>query len=393
MIGVVDAAHASDQPERDEGGNALREMTLRAYDVSGRTARRGRDSLVRRLERWRSHWFLIAQTAVTAGLAWLVAVRLLGHPTPFFAPIAAIVTLGVTYGQRLRRGIEIAVGVAVGVLVGEFFALLAGSGVWQIIVVVAIAMSVATLLSSRQLIIIQACVQSVLVVALVGAVSQGFSRWLDALVGCTLALLVATVAPGAPLRRPAQLAARVLDHLAATLDAAAIELRDSDEQAGDKVLAQARQTDDALAELDDATAEGLAVVRQSPFRRRQLPGVEAYAQLLDPLDHASRNLRVLARRCAVALWRGEEVPAPYRVQMTGLAEVMRFMAIELRNGRLPTKARDRLVAVGRDTSHLELAESLSAVVILAQVRSITADLLELTGMDYAEARELIPDMD
>ncbi len=393
MIGVVDAAHASDQPERDEGGNALREMTLRAYDVSGRTARRGRDSLVRRLERWRSHWFLIAQTAVTAGLAWLVAVRLLGHPTPFFAPIAAIITLGVTYGQRLRRGIEIAVGVAVGVLVGEFFALLAGSGVWQIIVVVAIAMSVATLLSSRQLIIIQACVQSVLVVALVGAVSQGFSRWLDALVGCTLALLVATVAPGAPLRKPAQLAARVLDHLAATLDAAAIELRDSDEQAGDKVLAQARQTDDALAELDDATAEGLAVVRQSPFRRRQLPGVEAYAQLSDPLDHASRNLRVLARRCAVALWRGEEVLAPYRVQMTRLAEVMRFMAIELRNGRLPTKARDRLVAVGRDTSHLELAESLSAVVILAQVRSITADLLELTGMDYAQARELIPDMD
>ena len=33
------------------------------------------------------------------------------------------------------------------------------------------------------------------------------------------------------------------------------------------------------------------------------------------------------------------------------------------------------------------------MVILAQVRSITADLLELTGMDYAEARELIPEMD
>jgi hypothetical protein len=128
MIGVVDAAHASDQPERDEGGNTLWEMTHRTYDVSGRTARRGRDSLMRRLERLRSHWFLIAQTAVTAGLAWLVAVRLLGHPTPFFAPIAAIVTLGVTYGQRLRRGIEIAVGVAVGVLIGEFSPSLPAAG-------------------------------------------------------------------------------------------------------------------------------------------------------------------------------------------------------------------------------------------------------------------------
>ena len=42
-------------------------MTLRAYDLSGRTARRGRDSVMRRVERWRSYWFLIAQTAVTAG--------------------------------------------------------------------------------------------------------------------------------------------------------------------------------------------------------------------------------------------------------------------------------------------------------------------------------------
>ena len=174
------------------------------------------------------------------------------------------------------------------------------------------------------------------------------------MVGCALALLVATVAPGAPLRKPARLAAQVLDHLAATLEACATELRESDEDAGDAVLAQARQTDEALAELNDATAEGLAVVRQSPFRRRQLAGVEAYAQLFDPLDHASRNLRVLARRCAVALWRGEEVPAPYRAEMTALAEVMRFMAIELRNGRLPTRARERLVAIGEATSHLGL---------------------------------------
>jgi len=326
-------------------------------------------------------------------MAWFVAERLLGHPAPLFAPIAAIITLGVTYGQRLRRGIEMAVGVAVGVLIGELFAAVFGTGVWQVVFVLVIAMSIATVLSTRQLIIIQACVQSVLVITLASAASEGFSRWLDAVVGCTLALLVATVAPGAPLRKPAQLAAKVLENLASTLEAAATELRESDEQAAEDVLAQARRSEEALAELNDATAEGLAVVRQSPFRRRQLSGVEAYAQLSDPLDHASRNLRVLARRCAVALWRGEQVPAAYRAEMTALAEVMRFMAIELRNGRLPTRARDRLVAIGRDTSHLELSESLSAVVILAQVRSITADLLELTGMDYAEARELIPDMD
>jgi hypothetical protein len=33
------------------------------------------------------------------------------------------------------------------------------------------------------------------------------------------------------------------------------------------------------------------------------------------------------------------------------------------------------------------------VVILAQTRSLVADMMELTGMDYLEAREFIPEMD
>jgi hypothetical protein len=36
---------------------------------------------------------------------------------------------------------------------------------------------------------------------------------------------------------------------------------------------------------------------------------------------------------------------------------------------------------------------MSAIVILAQTRSMVADLMQLTGLDYYEARELLPDMD
>jgi len=44
-----------------------------------------------------------------------------GPPAPFFAPVAAIITLGFSFGQRLRRAVEVAIGVAVGVLVGDAF--------------------------------------------------------------------------------------------------------------------------------------------------------------------------------------------------------------------------------------------------------------------------------
>lgn len=372
---------------------SMQRVKLAAFDLSERTVRRSRASAVRRVDRLRGRAFMITQTAITAGLAWLVARYVAGHQLPFFAPVAVIVTLGISFGQRMRRAVEVAIGVAVGVAVGEAFQSLFGTGVWQIVVVCALAMSVATLLGAGQLMIIQSGVQAIVVTSLAGNVDYGVNRWLDALIGCVLALLVATIAPSSPLRKPGAVAASVLNEMASALHAAVAALRTNDSAAADAVLEQARAGERGLTALDQAATEGLAVVRQSPFRRRELSRVEALADLYDPLDHASRNLRVLARRCAVAAWRGEDVPSSYLALMEQLSQATRAMAIELEEDRLPRAARDHLLEIGASSSHLVLTETISAVVILAQIRSMTADLLELTGMDYQHARELIPEMD
>jgi len=377
----------------ESNASSLQQVKLQAFDLSDRTIRRGRASAVRRVDRLKQRAFMIAQCCVTAGLAWLLARELLGHQLPFFAPIAAIITLGLTFGQRLRRGVEVAIGVAVGVGVGDLWLAFFGAGTWQIMVVCAIAMSLATVLGAGQLLMIQAGVQSILVILLSPSVGYGLNRWLDAVVGCTLALLVATVAPSGPLRKPGVVAAKVVFEMATTLDAAAAALAADDEDAAGAVLDQARAVEKSLEAFDQAAAEGLAVIRHSPFRRRHLPVVSALADLHEPLDYANRNLRVLARRCATAVWRGERVPAAYQDLIKELAEACRFIAEELAERRLPTAARDRLREIGEASAHLQLADSMSAVVILAQVRSMVADLMQLTGMDYLEARELVPDMD
>src|SRR4051812_22235763 len=51
----------------------LHQMKLRAFDLSERTGRLGRRSVEQRVDRLRDRSFLIGQTAVTAGLAWLLA--------------------------------------------------------------------------------------------------------------------------------------------------------------------------------------------------------------------------------------------------------------------------------------------------------------------------------
>jgi uncharacterized membrane protein YgaE (UPF0421/DUF939 family) len=376
-----------------EPGRSIQQMKLRAFDLSERTGRLSRRSAKERWDRLRARWFLIAQCAVTAGVAWFVSAEVLDHPAPAFGPIAAVICLGVTYGQRLRRGVDVAIGVAVGIAVGDLFVLGFGTGTWQVIVVVALSMTLATLLGARQLMIIQAAVQSIVVTTLIRDPARGFDRWLDAVIGCALALLMASIAPGAPLRRPGTIAAEILIELAATLEAAESALRRRDSRAADAVLQRARSAEIRLATLDDAANEGLAVARQSVFRRHQLSTVQAYADLQVPLDRASRNLRVLVRRCAAALWRAEPVPENYLRTMADVASVARLMARQLFQGRIPSDARDQLVEVAERTSHLDLHQPMSTVVILAQLRSILVDLLELTGMNAADAREMIPEMD
>jgi uncharacterized membrane protein YgaE (UPF0421/DUF939 family) len=377
----------------DSEAFSVRRLELRAFDLSERTIRRGETSAVRRVERWRSRAFLIGQCSVTAGAAWLIASLLLGHKVPYFAAAAAILVLGLAYGQRLRRGVDVAIGVTLGVALGDLWLILFGVGVWQVVLVCAIAMSVATLVGAGPLITTQAGTNSIAVLVMAPSPIYGFDRWIDAAIGSTLALLVATLAPSGPLRKPGEVAAKVVAGMADTLEAAADALAAKDEHAASTVLDRVQATEKDLATFDVAAAEGLDVVRYSPFRRRQLGLATALSSFHQPLDSAVRNLRILVRRCAVAIWRGDEVPVAYQEVVRRLAEACRFIAHEFSEHRLPTAARDRLREIAEATPHLQLTHSLSAVVILAQTRSMVVDLMELTGLQYGEARELIPDMD
>ena len=299
--------------------------------------------------------------------------------------------LGMSYGQRLRRVVDVTLGVAIGVLVGDIFVSVFGSGVWQIAVVVVTAMTIAVLLGAGPLLVSQAGVQSIIVTTLVAQPAQGLSRWLDAVVGGGVALLAATIAPASPLRRPRVQAAVVVTELAAILASTASALRQHDTDLATEALTRARRSEHALDELRDLSAEGMAVFRLSPFRRRHLPGVQAIADLVEPLDHAIRNVRVLVRRASVALWKGEEIPSAYVDLIASLADVTAEIAGRLNERELAEGSRDALTAIAR-TSSLVVSDkpSLSAEVIRAQVRSAVVDLLMLTGLTYAQARARVP---
>ena len=66
-------------------------------------------------DRVRSGWLQIIQTALAACVAWFLAVLILGIDRPTFAPIAAVIALGLAVGERVRRAVELTLAVAFGV--------------------------------------------------------------------------------------------------------------------------------------------------------------------------------------------------------------------------------------------------------------------------------------
>jgi uncharacterized membrane protein YgaE (UPF0421/DUF939 family) len=351
---------------------------------------RGRTSLAARLARLRSKSWQIGQCALAAGVAWFVAADLLGHTTPFFAPIAAVVSLGTSYGQRLRRVAEVTLGVAIGVFVADLLVSVTGTGWWQLALIVALAMTAAFLLDGGQLFVTQAAVQSIVVATLLPDPGQGLVRWTDALIGGGVALVAATVVPAAPLRRPRENAATVLRKVADLLRTAADVMVDGEVEPALELLADARATDYLIRELQVAADEGLAVVASSPFRVRHKRGVRRMAELVEPLDRALRSTRVLVRHTAVAAYHRRPIPHSYAVLARELAHATDVVADELAADRMAVAARDALLAVGAATGQVERSPVLSAEVVLAQLRGVVADLLLLTGLDSLEATDALP---
>lgn len=335
---------------------------------------------------------LLLQASVAASLSWLVATAVLGHTEPFFAPAAAIIALGASYGTRLRRMLEVISGVAIGVAVGDALVALIGTGVWQVGLVVLVAMSVAVLLDAGSLIVIQAGVQSAIVSTLLPSTGDGFDRWVDALVGGGVALLVAVVAPAGPLRRPRRQVAEVLQTVATLLRDSAVSARTMDAELALRTLAGARGTEAPLAELRRAAEEGLDVLRLSPLHRLDRQAVRNVLAIAEPLDLAVRNVRVLTRRVAVAVQREAPLPAAHVQLLDDLADVVDRLVTGFDDPYERASLQRSLVGLAERSSHVRVTASLSATAILAQVRSVVTDLLRLTGLGAADALALVPPM-
>jgi uncharacterized membrane protein YgaE (UPF0421/DUF939 family) len=388
-------------------------VTLPAVVRRTRDQVRLADRLYGGVGRVRSSWWGIGQSAVGGALAWEVAVRLLDHPAPFFASVAAIVSLSISHLGRLRRVVEISIGVTVGVLVGDVVVHQIGRGAWQLGVVVLIAMAAALLLDGGMLIVTQAALQAVFVTALPPPTEGYFGRWEDALVGGAVALAVAFALPPDPRTGPRREASVVVHSVARALRESAAAARAGDVDGAHAALELARATEPELVAWREAVSAGEEISRISPLRRRARPEILTHQRAVLPIDRAVRNIRVALRRMVAAVEdagadaggeagarrpavtprpAGVEVGEPLLACIEDLAGALYTLPGALRD---PDGEGGRRTAVAlRDLAGRldpeRLASSLSTTVVVAQLRSAVVDLLQVAGLTESQARAVLP---
>lgn len=336
------------------------------------------------------------QCAIGAGLALLIAVQVCGHQQAFFAPIAAVLSLGVSAGKRLRRGFELVLGAAVGVGIGDVLISNIGSGYWQVSVVVLVAILVATFVDKSVSVAFQASSSAVLVATILPPGTSGsFDRMVDALVGGVIGILVLALVPNSPLRPARREVSTLVSKASLVLDDVAQGMEERKAEKITKALEVARGTQTNVNALLTNVGGGSEVVAVSPIYWTARRHAKTMNRILVPVDNVMRNTRVLARRAEIMMLDEIEPPEEMIELMRGISnELGHLGALFAEGGTRGT--RDEAVEIpeivralqklGAEADlHIAEGTGLSGMVVLAQCRSIIVDALQICGYSRESA--------
>jgi uncharacterized membrane protein YgaE (UPF0421/DUF939 family) len=345
-------------------------------------------------QRWaglRFAWLRILQVCVAAAAAWLIATQVFGHENPFFAPISVVLVLGLAIERRGKRAYEVALGVALGIAIADLIVLVTGTGAWQLALVVGLAMAAAVLSGGGVLLVNQAAVSAVLVATLAAPdVAETLTRFVDALIGGSIALAANALTPVDPVRLVRRHLEPLLSRLSGTLVDIADALDHSSREEVNAALERARSLDPAVREMMIAVEAGQETISLSPIRRGSRVQVDQLAAAAEPVDLMIRNTRVLARAAVRAIELEEHVPKAATDAIRDLGAAVRSLDQHLGGSPRRSATRDAaLRAAATATAALDVTSNLAVSVIIAQVRATATDLLIGLGMTRDEAVEAV----
>lgn len=238
--------------------------------------------------------------AMAAGLAWLLSQTLLDSPAGY-APITAIVAMGLGRERRIWRSVVLIGGLMLGTLVAELAGNAFGVGWWQVGMVLGVSGLLAGLLFDKDLAVTYATINAVVLYGIPGSEGWLPTRVLDGILGVAAALVITFgIAPSRPHRQLANRLRAVSSSAADGLELAAEELRrDVDERRPDAARTASASIDQELQRVSGTVEHALDLARWAPIRRPNADAVErlvaSSSALVDALTTASTVVRLADR--------------------------------------------------------------------------------------------------
>jgi uncharacterized membrane protein YgaE (UPF0421/DUF939 family) len=358
-------------------------MALRLTQAAARRAAEAGRLALRRLAE--DIWPLLQGTAA-ATAAWVIAKYLLDRPEPFFAPIAALVALNTSLGERGLNALRLLEGVFVGIVVGELTLTTLRGGYGSFALAVFTATAVARVLNGTRIVIAQAASAAILTVAIANG-EAGVERLTDALIGAGVALaftqLLFSPDPLALLRRSET---ALLTRMADGLTLAARALDEDDDGLAERAIAELRPLPDDLVELHRTRRASARVARRTLVGRPQRALVVQENENADHLDLLAASCLLLAR-VAATLNSGDRRTLAQNVR--ALADALAALAKDLGDRERRQRSADSAFEVAIDDAGRDAEPDSQLAVGAIAVRVLAVDVMVFAGVEFDDAVEAV----
>jgi Fusaric acid resistance protein-like len=326
-------------------------------------------------------WQLV-QATLAATAAWLIATHVVDHPEPFFAPIAALVSLNTSLGERGLNALRLLQGVVLGIVVAELTLLAVGGGYGSLALATFLALLLARVLGGARIVLAQAAISAILTIAVANG-EVGYQRLADALIGAGVALVFSQLLfSPQPLRLLRRFETNALEAIAAALDLTAQALEGKEELADDAIDNQ-RELRDHLSELARIRRASARVARHSLVWRSQIAPVVRENEEAGYLDLLGGSCLLLTRTSLATADQDRHLLAPCVRQ---LSEALAALAPRPAERAARQRAVDCSLEILGEMRSVRARPGPDLAAALTAARLAVTDLMLFAGVEPDEAR-------
>ena len=338
-------------------------------------------------DRLTAHTWSVVQATLAAVIAWTVAGGLVQDHSPFFAPIAAVIALNASGGERGSNALKLLTGVFIGIGAGE---LALAADVGELVTMSAatlLAMLVAVAINAERIVIGQAAASAILTTIFIGDGSPGIDRLVDALIGAGVALVFSQ------LLFPARLVALLrrievdaLGEMSGMLTGVAQALDEEGDVSSQQMVNRLGDLSRPMAELSRAREASMTTIRLSTIRWGDPQPVLDEDEIIERLILLGESCLFLCRSTAAmgAHERRELVPI-----VSGMADVLATLADDLSSREAREQAVEQALMTARmygpgrpDDDQVTQATHLA-------VEMVATDIMLFAGIRFEEVEEVL----